>query len=304
MFLAPIVLFVYNRPWHTRQTIEALQKNEFASESELFIFADGPKGNLTIEQINAVNDVRSFIINISGFKSVNIEFSDNNKGLANSVIYGVSKVIEKYGKAIVIEDDIVTHPYFLRYTNDALDYYENDNRIFSIGGYCPNLKIPICYLKSSFIVHRTESWGWATWKNRWEKADWSISDYALFEKSPKEIALFNRGGDDMFPMLKKQLNGEIDSWAIRWDYTLYKNNAYCLRPTKTLVLNIGFDNSGTNCTTINPKDIPTLYKGLYNFRFRNKIKENILIRRRFKESQDHNASFIHRLLYSAKRRLI
>lgn len=301
--LAPIILFVYNRPWHTRQTVEALQKNELASESELYIFADGLKDNSNIAQINAINNVRSYIKNISSFKSVHIEISNNNKGLANSVIYGVSKVIEKYGKAIVLEDDIVTHPYFLRYINDALNYYENDNSIFSIGGYCPNIKIPLWYINSSYIVHRTESWGWATWKDRWEKADWYVSEYDHIKKSNKAITMFNRGGEDMFPMLTSQLNGKIDSWAIRWDYTLFKHNAYCLRPTKTLTYNIGFDNSGTNCTTINPKDIPVLYNGRYSFKFKRNIKECPIISRRFKESQDHKATLYHRLLYSVKKRL-
>lgn len=301
--LAPIILFVYNRPWHTKQTVEALLKNELASLSELYIFSDGHKTDATEEQRNKIGKVRNYIHSIEGFKSIKIIESPINNGLANSVINGVTNIINEYKKVIVLEDDIITHPFFLRYMNDALNSYIKDLRIFSIGGYCPNIKIPFWYINNSYIVHRTESWGWATWKERWEKADWGVSNYDSVRQSSKEIAMFNRGGDDMFPMLTSQLNGEIDSWAIRWDYTLFKHNAYCIRPTKSLTYNIGFDNSGTNCTTINPKDVPVLYNGQYSFEFKRNIKECPIISRRFKESQDHNATLYHRLMYSIKKRL-
>ena len=247
MVLAPIILFVYNRPWHTQQTVEALQKNELAAESELFIFADGPKVNATEEQKEKIRQVREYIHTISGFKSVTICEKETNCGLANSVVYGVTKVIDQRGKVIVLEDDIVTHRFFLRFMNEALDFYEQDKRIYMIGGFNLDFKFPRTYLNDVFIVHRSCSWGWATWKNRWMTADWTVSDYSSFAKDKTQIDRFCRGGNDMFPMLQNQMNGKLDSWAIRWDYCMYKHDAYCLWPKYSMVKNIGFDGSGIHC---------------------------------------------------------
>lgn len=245
--LAPIILFVFNRPWHTQQTLEALQQNELAKDSVLYVFADGAKSDADEIQLEGVRKTREIIHMIRGFKEVHIEESEKNKGLANSVIYGVTKTIKQHGKAIVVEDDIVVHPFFLRYMNEALDFYEKDARIFMIGGFRLNFKIPWWYFHDVYIVHRSCSWGWATWKNRWEIADWEVSDYSSFVNNSREIDRFNRGGEDMFPMLQGQMEGRLDSWAIRWDYCMYKNEGYCIWPKYSYVRNIGFDGSGVHC---------------------------------------------------------
>ena len=174
MNLAPIILFVYNRPEHTKKTVEALKSNLFASESLLFIFSDGYKNQ---NDKRAVEDVRKYISTISGFKEIKINLKDNNLGLANSVISGVTEVINKYDKAIVLEDDIITSKYFLKFMNEALDFYEEDKRIYSISGYNFPIKIPESYQHKIYISPRPSSWGWATWKDRWEKVDWNISDF-------------------------------------------------------------------------------------------------------------------------------
>lgn len=244
--LAPIVLFVYNRPCHTQQTVKALQRCERASESELYIFADGPKECASEEIQQKITEVRQYIHSIEGFRSIHIEESSKNKGLANSIITGVSKVIEKCGKVIVIEDDLIVHPFFLRFMNEALDFYQGDSRIYSIGGFNYGFNVPTNYRKDIYIVHRSESKGWGTWANRWKDVDWDITDSVTFFSHDKEIKKFNRGGIDMSGMLQRQLNGQIDSWAIRWDYHLYKHNAFCLRPIKTFAKNIGFDGSGVH----------------------------------------------------------
>lgn len=244
--LAPIVLFVYNRPRHTQKTVEALQNCELASASELYIFSDGPKTDATEKICSQINQVRQYIKKIDGFKNIHINESPTNKGLANSVISGVSSVINKHGKVIVVEDDLVVHQFFLRFMNEALDFYQNDNRIYSIGGFNYGFEIPSRYKKDVYIVHRSESKGWGTWADRWKDIDWSIADSAKFFSNEKEMKKFNRGGIDMCNMLQRQLNGQIDSWAIRWDYHVYKHNAYCLRPIKTLAQNIGFDGSGVH----------------------------------------------------------
>lgn len=247
-YLAPIVLFVYNRPYHTRKTIEALQKNNLASESNLYIFADGSKQNATKEQIQKVQETRDFIRTVSGFKEVIIEESQKNKGLANSVIYGVTKVINEFGKVIVVEDDIITHPFFLRFMNECLDVYEKREDIFMIGGFNQNFEIPSSYKQHIYLTHRSCSWGWATWKCKWDKADWEVKEYKVLCHNKNMQKRFNRGGNDNFSMLKMQMEGQIDSWCIRWDYSMFLHDALCVIPVNTLVNNSGFDNSGVHCS--------------------------------------------------------
>ena len=251
MNLAPIVLFVYNRPWHTRQTIETLQRCELASISDLYIFADGPKPDATDECKENINAVRNYIRNIDGFQSIHIEESPANKGLANSVISGVSKVIEKHDKVIVLEDDILTHPFFLQFMNDALYYYREDKRIFSIGAFMDDISIPDEYPHDVFICQRIETQGWGTWSDRWNTTEWDLSRYPIFKhRTKKQIRHLCRGGDDLWPLLQMQAADKIDSWAARWQYNLTLSNGYCLRPIKTFVNNIGMDGSGTHCGNV------------------------------------------------------
>lgn len=243
--LAPIVLFVYNRPWHTQQTIKALQHCDLASESDLYIFADGPKANATEKQEKEISEVRKYIRTITGFSNIIIEESEKNKGLANSVINGVSKVIEKYGDAIILEDDILTHPFFLRFMNDALDFYKKDKRIFSIGAFMDDIIIPEEYKQDVFVCRRVETQGWATWLDRWSSACWDVSDYAIIKHpTRKRIRQICKGGDDLWPLLQMQAAGTVDSWAARWQYNLTLSNGYCLRPITTFVNNIGMDGTG------------------------------------------------------------
>lgn len=285
--LAPVILFVYNRLDHTRQTVEALQKNELAAESTLYVFADGAKEDATDEQREKVQDVRNYIHSITGFKEIIIVEAPMNKGLANSVIAGVTKVINDYGKVIVVEDDIVTHKYFLRFMNEMLDTFENDNRIFSIGGFNYGFNIPKTYCHDIYMVHRAESWGWATWKDRWNKADWNVSDFYEFSSNSDLINQFNRGGNDMFPMLQSQMDGRIDSWAIRWDYCLYKHNAYCIRPKMSFVNNIGFDNSGAHCGPVSDGFTAQYYsKSNYSVNIPKHLLPSKIIARRFKLFQE------------------
>ena len=239
---APVVLFVYNRPWHTRQTVEALQKNELAKESDLFIFSDAPK---TPEIAPAVQEVREYIKSIRGFKSVSIVERKENLGLANSIIDGVTMICGECGRVIVLEDDLVTAPYFLRYMNDALDLYEHEENVISVHGYI----YPVMEdLPETFFLRGADCWGWATWLRGWE----------LFEPDGKKLlqslknkhleSEFNFGGSyDYLGMLISQVKGGNDSWAIRWYASAFLKNKLTLYSGRSLVLNIGNDNSGTHC---------------------------------------------------------
>lgn len=286
--LAPIILFVYNRPRHTKQTVEALQKNYLASESELYIYSDGPKNERSAE---GVNKVRQYISTIDGFKSIDIIERNNNYGLANSVILGATEIMNKYGKAIVLEDDLISSTNFLGFMNGALNKYDENKEIFSVSGYSLPIQIPKDYTEQVYLSYRGSSWGWGTWRNRWEKADWEIKDKNIFIKNKLLQKSFNRGGSDLSKMLIAQINNKIDSWAIRFAYAAHKNNTLHLVPVISKIQNIGQDNSGTHSIKSNkyfvrldaeetniilPDKIElnsTIVKNIYSF-----FKKNILIR--------------------------
>ncbi len=241
---SPVLIFVYNRPLHTQECIHALQQNRLARETDLFIYADAPE-----KPDSKAESVRAFIRSIQGFKSVSIIERKSHYGLARSIISGVTDSINAYGNAIVLEDDLVTSPFFLTYMNDALKFYKNNKNIFSISGYNyppETLKIPENYKNDVFLSYRPSSWGWATWEDRWGEVDWGISDYDQFINTAHEQKQFNRGGDDLTPMLKDFMRGRIDSWAIRFCYAHYKTGAYALFPVCSYVDNIGFDTTGTH----------------------------------------------------------
>jgi hypothetical protein len=247
MTLAPVVLFVYNRLWHTEQTITALQQNHLAEDSELFIFSDGPKQE---KDSDVINEIRNYLQKINGFKKITIIERERNYGLAKSIISGVTEIIERYGKIIVLEDDLISSPSFLKYMNDALNFYQQNQKIFSITGYnYPStlMKIPDNYNHDVYFSPRNGSQGWASWKNRWDLVDWEIKDYNEFTKNRNYQKHFNFGGDDLTEMLKSQMEGKIDSWSIRWCYAHYKNNALCVYPVKSFINNIGYDGSGIHC---------------------------------------------------------
>lgn len=241
--LAPICLFVYTRLEETKKTINALKENILAKESELFIFSDGAKNKETQDKIQ---EIRNYLRSINGFKRITIIESEINKGLAQSIIEGVSSIIEKYKKVIVLEDDLITTPNFLTFMNDALHFYENSQEIFSISGYTLDLPTLKNYNKDYYLGLRASSWGWGTWENRWKDIDWEIKDYNKFKWNIVRNYKFSRGGSDMPSMLKKQMKGKIDSWAIRWCYNQYKKGTYTVFASKSKVKSIGFGENATH----------------------------------------------------------
>ncbi|MEP7210517.1 MAG: sugar transferase [Alphaproteobacteria bacterium] len=242
---APIVLFTYFRPEHTRRTIEALKANRGAAQSDLILFSDGPK---TPEHAPRVEEVRQYLRTVDGFNSVQIVERDRNWGLANSVIAGVSQLCDERGRCVVMEDDMLSSPNFLEFINAALETYKGRPDIFSATGYNYPLTIPHNFPDDAYLSFRSSSWGWATWDDRWRKVDWQLKDFEAFLEDPEELALFARGGNDLLAMLKLQMQGKLDSWSIRFDYAHYKFDALCLHPIKSKIHNIGFDGSGIHCS--------------------------------------------------------
>ena len=243
---APVVLFVYNRLDHTKNVIESLAKNVLAENTDLYIFSDAAKTENGIEK---VNEVRKYIQSTDwrdSFQKVAIVEAEKNKGLAKSIIGGVTSVLEEYGKVIVIEDDLVLSPYFLKYMNGALDYYENIPEIWSVSGYSFPMKSLADYPHDVFYSYRGSSWGWATWLDRWKKTDWEVKDFKKLMQDKTWQKKFNRGGDDLTQMLKAQMEGKINSWAIRWVFSQSNLDMYTVYPKKSYVLNDGCDGSGTH----------------------------------------------------------
>ena len=244
---APAVVFAYNRPLHTQKMLSSLKRNYLAAQTDLHVYCDGPKSESDLANVTAV---RELFHNLSGFKSVTIVASELNRGLAESVISGVSEAINTAGKVIVIEDDLELSPYFLSFMNFALDKYREANQVFSIGGYqfpSKTMEIPDGYTYDTYTAYRACSWGWATWADRWNKVDWDVSDFKEFVRDEEAVNAFNQGGIDLSQSLKDQMNGRIDSWAIRFCYGHFRAESYCVYPTRTLVRNIGLDSSGVHC---------------------------------------------------------
>ncbi len=258
--LAPIAIFAYNRLAHLKQTVKSLQKCRLSDVSELYIFSDGAKNKSDTENIA---EIKTFTAQVKGFYRVNIINRNENFGLAKSIITGVSELINKYGKIIVLEDDLVVSTDFLEYMNEALDYYQGNSRIFSISAYSGAIKIPENYHEDVFLLKRINSWGWATWKNRWETVDWQMSYFQQFIKNKKQRDLFNKGGLDLTMMLLKQYQKKINSWAIRFNYACFAQNKYNIYPVGTKVVNIGTDGSGTNLKKTS--------------RFKNKLNSNKVV---------------------------
>ncbi len=243
MNLAPIALFAYNRPWHVRKTVEALQKNELSGQSELFIYADGPKNK---EDQKLVNEVRQYLRSIRGFKRIEIIEQKHNSGLADAIASGVTELVGTYGKIIVLEDDLITSPYFLRYMNDALKFYKEDEQVMHIAGYM--LPINSFGLPETFFYRIASCWGWGTWKRAWKHFDRDVEKVAA-GFSLKQRRQFNLDGcADFWQQVKANQKGDIRTWAVFWSVAVFLNQGLCLHPAVSMVQNIGYDDSGSHCS--------------------------------------------------------
>ena len=245
--LAPIILFVYNRPEHTLECLEALSKNNLADRSKLYIFCDGVKKNSSDEQVFRNSKVKEIIRRKKWCKEVIIIESETNKGLANSIIQGVTKVIDKYNKVIILEDDLITSNYFLEFMNESLNFYKDEPKVFQISGY----SFPVPSIKensSSFFLPITSTWGWGTWKRTWDILDFECLDYTILKKDKKLANKFNLNGNYNYKKMffKQMESNKISSWGIRFYWNAFKNNALVLYPDKSLVYNKGWDNSGNH----------------------------------------------------------
>lgn len=242
MNLAPIALFVFERPELTLKTLESLKKNELSKSSNLFVFADGPKPSFSAERLSRINETIEVVKSKKWCKEVSIIQSNSNKGLRASIISGVTKLCNEYGRVIVLEDDLELSPFFLNYMNDALEMYKDSNKVYHISGHVFDVgeKLPQTFFHS--VPH---SWGWATWQSKWEKFNPGI-ELNYKEISPKKEEFNLEGSYNFFRQIKGNYDGTLNTWAVFWYASIFLNKGICLTPGKTFVRNIGFGKNATH----------------------------------------------------------
>lgn len=242
--LAPVALFAYNRFNHLRATIDALLENTLADQTNIYIFSDGPRSDCNIKEVQTV---RNYLRTLTGFNSITVYEREMNCGLAQSIIEGVTQILRKHEKIIVLEDDLVTSKFFLSYMNEALEKYEDKEDVISVHGYVYPVE---CQLPETFLMPGADCWGWGTWRRGWQLFN-PDGKYLLRQlKLQGKIPEFDFNGSSNFlNMLKDQINGKNDSWAIRWHASAIVNNKLTLYPARSLVHNIGNDDSGTHSST-------------------------------------------------------
>ena len=261
---APIALFVYNRPQHSARTVKFLQQNKLAAESRLFIFSDGAKSDADLKD---VAEVREIIRRVDGFKSVEIIERKENMGLADSIIAGVTKLVDVYGQVVVFEDDLISSPHTLTYFNESLDRYRNEHQVMHIGAYMYNLKEET--LPETFFYRAATSWGWATWARAWKHFEPDIQKLESQFNSKKKADFTIDHAMNFWKQIQDFKNGKNNSWAIRWYASIFLKGGLTLNPSQSLINNIGHDGSGIHSgindiynVIINPKRITQFPKAI------------------------------------------
>ena len=289
---SPIVLFTYLRLETLEKTINALAANFYASDSNLIIFSDGAKYQ---KDESKVREIRNYLKTIKGFKSVVVHESSTNKGLATSIIQGVSSVFKEYPSAIVLEDDLITSSNFLAYMNQALTYYQDNPKVLSISGFSPIIKG--LGENEVYFTQRSSSWGWACWADRWLKIDWTCNTYDEFRINSKMKFKFNAMGSDMSLMLKRQMEGKINSWAIRFCFHQFQHNLFSIHPSVSKVQNVGFDELSTNTKFYSTRFSSELDQSeSKDFHFENQVYLDSKIIKQFVKDNTITARIRYRLL--------
>ena len=294
---APIALFVYNRPEHTRRTIKFLQQNLLAEESRLYIFSDAAKNP---NNQSLVEEVREIIHSVEGFKHVELIERKNNLGLANSIIDGVSRLVKEYGKVIVFEDDLISSMYTLQYFNDALIRYQDEEKVMHIGAYMYPLKEE--NLPETFFYRAATSWGWATWDRAWKNFEPDIDLIISRFDHEKKHRFSIDGTMNFWKQILEFKSGKNNSWAIRWYASIFLKGGLTLNPSKSLINNIGHDGTGIHSgmndiyhVIINPQPIQS---------FPEKIEENQLVYHSIKNFlKNRKGSLWQRILRFAKEKI-
>ncbi len=294
---APVLLFAYKRPAAIELTINALRENYLAANTDLFIFSDGSKNE---NDIKKVEEVRNYFQKINGFKNVTIKKAEKNKGLANSIVDGVSEILKSYKSCIVLEDDLLTSRNFLNFMNDSLNFYECNKKVFSISGFTFPVEPPEDYNFDGYFNPRGCSWGWATWRDRWSAIDWKILDNSQEKLIQQTTSL----GSDFPSLIRKYRKRTIDSWAIPWCYYQFKNDLATLYPVESKVKNIGFDPDATHTLKSEKRFATSLGNNLStDFLFSNDTSFNNTLSKQYTNKFSYYERLKWRLIYDIKKLL-
>lgn len=293
--LAPVVLFVYSRLEHTKRTIEALKRNKLAADTELYVFCDAPNPKATEAQLAEIYATHAYLKSVKdGFKKINLEISEVHRGAGKAIIRGISVVLAKHGRCIILENDMEVEPLFLEYMNKGLEAYRNDKKIFGISSTSYKIPLPIWYRKDVFLLTRPESWGWGTWVDRWQDVDFEVKDFEELRRDKALQEAFNIGGNDLYIMLEDQMEGRSDTWDLQWAWHMYKKGGYFVYSRWCFQHNSGFDGSGAHCGTnnqIQDQFAPLYPKQSLEIEFP-ALQPNDIIIDRFKHYYNQNISFI------------
>lgn len=239
----PVAVFTYNRPEHTNRALDALSKCRGVDACEFYFFSDGPRTETTRQDVEATRSVLRKWANLLDAKIIE---QPSNLGLAKSIVAGVTDLCERYGRVIVVEDDLIVSPDFLHFMIHSLDHYKHEPRVMQVGGF--TISPPEGLTTDAFLLPVTSTWGWATWQRAWQNFAWTPKDLDVARKDHQWLSLFDLHGAGSFSsMLEDRLAGRNDSWGILWWYAVSRSNGLVLYPSRSLVWNGGFDGSGIHC---------------------------------------------------------
>lgn len=289
-----IALFVYDRPEHTMQSLDALKKNNI---NKLYIFADGPKRNSSLEKINQVKD----IIKSMDWCETEIIENEKNKGLANSIVDGVNHVLQKHERIIVLEDDCVPSEDFVDFMNACFNKYEKNDQVMSVTGYAPPINVPVDYPYDIYFSYRSSSWGWGTWKRAWKHYNRNPEILQEIDSSRDLRTKVDRAGKDLYPMLKAQFKGKLDSWSIFWSLNIIKEDGLCINPVESRIINIGNDGTGVHCKSNNRYNVDMHERTNTNIIFPDSTQPNKYIAQAYQEFM--NGPLLEKLVNFCKRKL-
>lgn len=250
---APVALFIYNRPEHTWRTLEAFSQNRLAAESPLYVFADGPKPDATPAERERIDATRDLVCSRPWTRKVTLVESASNRGLAESIVSGVRRVLDEHSRVIVLEDDMITSPGFLEYMNQALEVYADEPRVMHVSGYMYPLELRD---RDTVFLRVLSCWGWGTWARAWRHYEPDVAKHLKFV-TPERVRKFNvEGHADFYRQLQENASGRMRTWAVRWYASWLAHDGISLFPTKSLVQNIGHDGTGVNCGPSRQFDTP------------------------------------------------
>ena len=250
-------MFVYNRADNALRTLQHLMANHLAADTDLYVYADGGKDEASWRKVNEVrqmlHQVKAEVEQTKALRSITIVERETNYYLERNVVEGIAEVLERHDTVIVLEDDICTSPYFLKYMNEALTTYRDDPRVMHVSGFThlDLLNDHPDWLPEgdeTYFTRHMAGWGWATWRDRWQQhfRHYQSRTEALADLTEQDISEIEYGG--AFPCLYHADRNPIP-WDICWEIAIHRAGGLCLTPTHTMTRNIGL-RQGTHFSNI------------------------------------------------------